>query len=40
LKNNPALYPDDATFKTFQLVQDLGDKIRLWDTVWTQVKAQ
>jgi spermidine/putrescine transport system substrate-binding protein len=40
LKNNPALYPDDATFKTFQLVQDLGDKIRLWDTVWTQVKAE
>ena len=40
LKDNPALYPDAATFKTFQLVRDLGDKIKLWDTVWTQVKAE
>jgi spermidine/putrescine transport system substrate-binding protein len=39
LKNNKALYPDAAMFKKFQLVQDLGDKIKLWDNVWTQVKA-
>lgn len=40
LKENPALYPDAATFERFHLVEDLGDKIRLWDTVWTKIKAE
>jgi spermidine/putrescine transport system substrate-binding protein len=39
LTSNKALYPDEATFKLFNLVQDLGDGIRLWDAVWTKVKA-
>ncbi|MCM5557715.1 PotD/PotF family extracellular solute-binding protein [Pleomorphomonas sp. JP5] len=39
LTENKALYPDEATFKLFNLVQDLGDGIRLWDAVWTKVKA-
>lgn len=39
LKSNPALYPDAATFAKFQLVEDLGESVRLWDNVWTQVKA-
>lgn len=40
MKDNKALYPDAETFKTFTLVQDLGDKIKLWDSVWTKVKAE
>ena len=40
LRENPSLYPDAATFTRFHLVEDLGDKIRLWDTVWTKVKAE
>lgn len=39
LKDNKALYPDEATFLKFNLVEDLGDKIKLWDTVWTKIKA-
>lgn len=36
---NKALYHDAAMFKKIQLVPDLGDKIKLWGDVWTQVKT-
>ncbi|WP_409421759.1 spermidine/putrescine ABC transporter substrate-binding protein [Pseudaeromonas sp. ZJS20] len=39
LGQNPDLYPSDDVRKRLFLVRDLGDKIRLYDAVWTSVKA-
>lgn len=39
LRDDPNLYPTDAVRKRLSLVKDLGDKIRLYDAVWTKAKA-
>jgi len=37
---NPALYPPPETMARLEFLQDLGSKLRLYDEVWTQVKAK
>lgn len=37
---NPAIYPAAAVKARLQFVHDLGAKTRLYDEVWTQVKAK
>lgn len=39
LASNPNLYPDDEVRKHLFMVKDLGDKTKLYDAVWTKVKA-
>lgn len=38
--NNPAIYPPAATMARLEFLQDLGSKLRIYDEVWTQVKAK
>lgn len=40
LRSDPNLYPSDEVRQRLHLVQDLGDKIRLYDAVWTKIKAE
>ena len=40
LTSNSSIYPDDETFKRLQILTDVGDKIKLYDKVWTSVKSQ
>ncbi len=37
---NPAIYPDAATMEKLEFLEDLGGKTRLYDQIWTQVKAR
>ncbi len=37
---NPAIFPNAATLKTLEFAQDLGAKIKLYDTAWTKIKAR
>lgn len=37
---DPACYPPPETMARLEFVQDLGGKLRLYDEVWTQVKAK
>ena len=37
---NRAVYPDAETMARLEFLQDLGAKTRLYDEVWTQVKAK
>lgn len=37
---NPALYPDDEAIKKLEYLNDLGKASRLYDQVWTSVKAR
>jgi spermidine/putrescine transport system substrate-binding protein len=37
---NPAIYPPAETMARLEFLQDLGGKLRLYDEVWTQVKAK
>lgn len=38
--SNPAVYPPDDVMARLELLNDLGGKLRLYDEVWTQVKAK
>lgn len=40
LTSNTSIYPNDEVFKRLQLLQDVGEKITLYDKVWTDVKAR
>lgn len=40
LLSNPALYPPADTMKKLEYLQDLGKATRLYDQVWTSVKAR
>jgi spermidine/putrescine transport system substrate-binding protein len=40
LLKNPAVYPSEETLKKLEFLQDLGHNSRLFDQVWTQVKAR
>lgn len=37
---NPAMYPSDEVKAKLEFVQDLGGKTRLYDEIWTQIKAR
>jgi len=37
---NPAIYPPPEVVKSLRFTQDLGRKTRLYDEIWTQVKAK
>jgi spermidine/putrescine transport system substrate-binding protein len=37
---NPAIYPPPEVLAKLQFVHDLGKKLRLYDELWTQVKAK
>jgi len=37
---NPALYPEGEVATRLEYVQDLGPKTRLYDEIWTQIKAR
>jgi spermidine/putrescine transport system substrate-binding protein len=38
--NNPAIYPNAATLATLEYTRDMGVNQRLYDAVWTQLKAR
>ena len=38
--NNPAIYPAPETMARLEFLEDLGAKSRLYDEVWTAVKAR
>lgn len=40
VRTNTAIYPDEATMKTLQVMGDVGKETRLYDEAWTAVKAQ
>ena len=38
--NNPAIYPTSKTLATLEYTKDMGVNQRLYDAVWTQLKAR
>jgi spermidine/putrescine transport system substrate-binding protein len=38
--NNPAIYPPPEVLSRLEFLEDLGARMRLYDEVWTQVKAK
>lgn len=40
LTANTSIYPNDEVFKRLQLLRDVGDKVTLYDKIWTDVKAR
>ena len=38
--HNPAIYPPSDIMAKLQFVHDLGKKVRLYDELWTQIKAK
>jgi spermidine/putrescine transport system substrate-binding protein len=36
---NPAIYPPEEVMKKLQTLKDLGDKTKLYDEIWTQIKG-
>lgn len=39
-RNNPAIYPSAETKAKLEFLEDLGGKTRLYDEVWTEIKAR
>jgi spermidine/putrescine transport system substrate-binding protein len=37
---NPAIYPTPDVRERLEFLEDLGAKSRLYDEVWTQIKAK
>ena len=40
LTSNPSIYPTGDMFKRLQLISDVGDKIKFYDKIWTDIKAR
>ncbi|KHD87561.1 MAG: hypothetical protein OM95_13810 [Bdellovibrio sp. ArHS] len=40
LQNNEALFPKANTLKNLERIQDLGDKNKLYEDAWTEIKTQ
>lgn len=40
LKNNKSLFPDEKTMSRLERIVDLGEKNRLYENLWMEVKAQ
>jgi spermidine/putrescine transport system substrate-binding protein len=39
LRQNRTLFPTEQDLAHFEMIQDLGDGLLLWDKIWTEVKA-
>ena len=39
-RENPAIYPSEATLKTLEYASDLGAALKLYDAAWTKIKAR
>jgi spermidine/putrescine transport system substrate-binding protein len=39
-RKNPAIYPTPEMMKKLEFLQDLGDKTKLYDELWTQIKSK
>jgi spermidine/putrescine transport system substrate-binding protein len=39
-RNNPAIYPPPQLMRRLEIVRDLRDKTKLYDELWTQIKAK
>ncbi|MFL5814363.1 MAG: PotD/PotF family extracellular solute-binding protein [Bdellovibrionia bacterium] len=37
--NNHAMFPSERDLSKFEMLQDLGDSMREWDKIWTELKA-
>ena len=40
VKNNPVAYPSDDIVKKSEFFIDLGDKIKLYDDLWLEIKSK
>ncbi len=40
LRSNPAIFPPPEVRKKLEYIRDIGDAIRLYDRIWTEVKAR
>lgn len=40
LRNNPALFPNSKVLSKLERIQDVGPSTRLYDRLWTEVKAE
>lgn len=40
LQNNKALFPEEAVLKKLERIHDLGDKSKLYDDIWTNIKTE
>ncbi len=39
-RDNPVIYPADATLKSLEFATDLGASLKLYDAAWTKIKAR
>jgi len=39
IRNNPDIYPPEEVIRKLQFIEDIGEKVKLYDRVWTRVKA-
>jgi spermidine/putrescine transport system substrate-binding protein len=39
-QTNPILFPPDSVLAKCEMLQDLGESLKDWDRIWTEVKAQ
>ncbi|MGG3882856.1 polyamine ABC transporter substrate-binding protein [Brevibacillus panacihumi] len=39
IMNNPAIYPPEEEMKKVESIKDIGDAIKLYDRVWSEVKS-
>ncbi|MBI4658191.1 MAG: spermidine/putrescine ABC transporter substrate-binding protein [Verrucomicrobia bacterium] len=37
---NPAIYPPPQVISKLEFLEDVGDKVRLYDEIWTQIKSK
>lgn len=40
LRKDRLLFPDQATLKRYEMIQDLGPALGAWDRIWTEIKAE
>ncbi len=40
LKNNPAIFPPPEVRKKLEYIRDVGEAIKLYDRIWTEVKSR
>lgn len=39
-RDDPTIYPDDATLESLETIEDLGERSRTYDEAWTEIKAR
>jgi spermidine/putrescine transport system substrate-binding protein len=39
LQDDPLLFPAEQALERFEIVQDMGDFLPVWDRIWTEIKA-